>query len=298
MNEEEQKAGITDVEAQQEMQPQANPDEQPAMAEETHVSDTEQKESECLPPERKAGETPPEESKSSTLDVSVEKTNVQTTPLPEEKVDALASKADALSAGLETVRDDVAALQKAVTGFYSQTTDAMHKELEKYRKGLVRTLEQEFFGELLELYDAVDRTIALVEEDLSKAPSLLEGIRDQIDAALFNRNVEKREATAGEKFDGRRHHVVRPDIPTGDFSLDGTVAATVKPGFADMDESFAELRDGCMKLRPIHVRLYKFNPALAQEIPEGGTSMPEVESDAPSPDPADSSPDTEGDSLP
>ena len=183
-----------------------------------------------------------------------------------ERLDVLVGKATAAEAEFAALREKTDALQKAVTGFYTQTTDSMHKELEKYRKGLVRKLEQEFFGELIEIYDATDRAIARVSEDPAKAQALLEGIRDQIDAALFNRGVEKREATIGEKFDGRRHHLARPDVPTGDSALNGTVAATAKPGFDDMDDSFKDLRGGCMKLRPIHVRLYKFDPALAEPV--------------------------------
>ena len=116
----------------------------------------------------------------------------------EEKIDALASKVDDLTERLCAVQDGATALQKAVTDFYTQTTDSMHKELEKYRKGLVRKLEQELFCELIDLYDAADRAVARVAEDPTRAASLLEGIRDQIDAALFNRGVEKREATVGE----------------------------------------------------------------------------------------------------
>ncbi len=190
---------------------------------------------------------------------------------------ALEAQIAALAENVNSVRHGVDVLQKALTGFYTQTTDSMHKELEKYRKGLVRKLEQELFGELADLYDATDRAISRVAEDPSRARTLLEGLRDQIDAALFNRGVEKREAENGEKFDGRRHHVVRPDVPTGDASRDGTVAATVKPGFDDMDESFKDLRGGCMNLRPIHVRLYKFDPTLATPEPEETTGVPETE---------------------
>lgn len=198
---------------------------------------------------------------------SAEELPSPTASSPEEKTGALAEKLDALARRFDAVEGGAEALRKAVTGFYTQTTDSMHKELEKFRKGLLRKLEQELFGELIDLYDVADRAVASVAGDPTKAQSLLEGIRDQIDAALFNRGVERREAVVGEKFDGRRHHLARPDILTGDIDLDGTVAATAKPGFDDMDESFRDLRGGCMKLRPIHVRLYKFDPALAATTP-------------------------------
>lgn len=234
-----------------------------------------------VPQEMQTDEQEPAESNCPSSESAIENLDDTDSPMPEEpkvqkagtiteleeKVDALSSKADELAVRFDAVRDGAAALQKAVTGFYTQTTDSMHRELEKYRKGLVRKLEQELFGELIDLYDAADRAVARVAEDSSNAQTLLEGIRDQIDAALFNRGVEKREAVVGEKFDGRRHHLARPDIPTGDVALDGTVAVTMKPGFDDMDESFRDLRGGCMKLRPIHVRLYKFDPALEASTP-------------------------------
>lgn len=201
------------------------------------------------------------------------------------RLDVLVEKATAAEAESVALREKTDALQKAVTGFYTQTTDSMHKELEKFRKGLVRKLEQELFGELIDLYDATERAIAHVSEDPARAQALLEGIRDQIDAALFNHGVEKREATIGEKFDGRRHHLARPDVPTGDSALNGTVAATAKPGFDDMDDSFKDLRGGCMKLRPIHVRLYKFVPALAEPVEPVTPGQPAPQSAEPIPTP-------------
>lgn len=172
------------------------------------------------------------------------------------------AKVEAIQTGLTKLSGDVGSLQKAVTGYYTANTDSMHRELEKYRKGLLRKLEQELFGELIELYDAADNAVAAAQKDPSQAVSILEGLRDQIDASLFNRGVEKRDAIVGEKFDPRRHHVARPDVPTGDKSLDGMVAVTAKSGFDDMDESFASLRGGCMKLRPIWVRLYRYDESL------------------------------------
>lgn len=201
-----------------------------------------------------------------------------------ECLDVLVGKTSAAEAEFVALREKTDALQKAVTGFYTQTTDSMHKELEKYRKGLIRKLEQELFGELIEIYDAVDKAVLSVADNPAKGVVLLEGIRDQIDAALFNRGVEKREAQVGEKFDARRHHVVRPDVPTGDAALDGAIAATAKPGFDDMDESFKDLRGGCLKLRPVHVRLYKFDLALAPQTSNSRT-------DACDPDPSAEIPD-------
>lgn len=194
-----------------------------------------------------------------------------------ERIDAVAGKLASAEAAVASLRDHAEALQKAVSGYYTQTTDSMHKELEKFRKGLVRKLEQELFGELIEIYDAVDKVAVCAAADPSKAPGLLDGLRDQIDAALFNRGVEKREATVGEKFDPRRHHVVRPDVPTGDAALDGTVAETARPGFDDMDESFKDLRGGCMKLRPVHVRLYRYDPTMAATPQEPVPDSPDAE---------------------
>lgn len=172
---------------------------------------------------------------------------------------------------------DVGTLQKAVGGYYTANTDSMHRELEKYRKGLLRKMEQELFGELIELYDAADSAVARVAENPNQAQTLLEGLRDQIDAALFNRGIEKRDAVEGEKFDPRRHHVARPDVPTNNQLLDGTVAVTAKSGFDDMDESFSSLRGGCMKLRPIWVRLYRYDESLAVPAdtePQGDDAQP------------------------
>ena len=181
---------------------------------------------------------------------------------------SISERVEALQVVLIKLGGDVATLQKAVGGYYTANTDSMHRELEKYRKGLLRKMEQELFGELIELYDAADSAVARVAENPNQAQTLLEGLRDQIDAALFNRGIEKRDAVEGEKFDPRRHHVTRPDVPTNNQMLDGTVAVTAKSGFDDMDESFSSLRGGCMKLRPIWVRLYRFDaslPAAAEE---------------------------------
>ena len=172
-------------------------------------------------------------------------------------------KIKALLAEVTKLGVDVVSLQKTIVGYYTQTTDSMHREIEKYRKGLLRKMDQELFGELIELYDAVGSAIEKAKQDSSLALPLLEGIHDQIDAALYNRGIEKREALHGEKFDPRRHHITKPDMPTGEQSLNGTVAATVKAGFDDMDESFKDLRDGCMKLRPVWVRVYRYDEALA-----------------------------------
>ena len=234
------------------------------------------KEADCPVQEPEPASERPDGADSTEADIPIEPPPSDKKPF-EEQSEALISKADELAAQLDSVQGGVAALQKAVAGFYTQTTDSMHKELEKFRKGLVRKLEQELFGDLIEIYDAVDKAVAQIAKDSAKAPALLEGLRDQIDAALFNRGVERREADPGEKFDARRHHAVRPDVPTGDANLDGMVAATVKPGFDDTDESFKDLRGGCMKLRPIHVRLYKFDPALASPEPEETTGTQETE---------------------
>lgn len=177
-------------------------------------------------------------------------------------LDVIADRVGAMQAGLTKLGGDVATLQKAVAGYYTTNTDSMHKELEKHRKGLLRKMDQELFAELIELYDAADSAVAKASDDTANALPLLKGLRDQIDAALFNRGIEKREAVVGEKFDPRRHHATRPDVPTGDKSLDGMVAATAKAGFDDMDESFSSLRGGCMKLRPTWVRLYRYDESL------------------------------------
>lgn len=184
-------------------------------------------------------------------------------PAIADAVMAVSGKADAILASFDRLNADVRALQKAVSGYYTTNTDSMHREIEKFRKGLVRKMEQELFGELIELYDSASSAVARAKEDQSCAMPLLEGLRDQIDASLFNRGVERRDAAQGEKFDPRRHHVARPDVPTGDKSLDGLVAATAKSGFDDIDESFSSLRGGCMKLRPIWVRLYRYDEALS-----------------------------------
>ena len=194
--------------------------------------------------------------------------------------DALAGvceRVETIQTALAKLSGDVGTLQKAVAGYYTANTDSMHRELEKYRKGLLRKLEQELFGELIELYDTADSAVVAAQKDPSQAVSVLEGLRDQIDASLFNRGVERRDAVVGEKFDPRRHHVARPDVPTGDKSLDGMVAASAKAGFDDMDESFSSLRGGCMKLRPIWVRLYRYDESLAVPADtesQGGDAQP------------------------
>ena len=192
-------------------------------------------------------------------------------------LEVVLARVEAIQTGLTKLSGDVSTLQKAVTGYYTDNTDSMHRELEKYRKGLLRKLEQELFGELIELYDAADNAVAVAQKNPSQAVSILEGLRDQIDASLFNRGVEKRDAVVGEKFDPRRHHVARPDVPTGDKSLDGMVAVTAKSGFDDMDESFSSLRGGCMKLRPIWVRLYRYDESLvvpADTVPQRDDTQP------------------------
>jgi len=180
-----------------------------------------------------------------------------------EALSEIYNKCDMLQGDLTKLGGEIHSLQKSIAGYYTQTTDSMHRELEKYRKGLLRKLEQEFLGELIELYDATESAICKAQSDPALALSLLVGLREQIDAALFNRGIEKREAVCGEKFDPRRHHVTKPDVPTGDQALNGTVAVVAKAGFDDMDEAFKDLRDGCMKLRPIWVRLYRYDEALA-----------------------------------
>ena len=194
---------------------------------------------------------------------------------------SISERVDALQAVLIKLGGDVATLLKAVGGYYTSNTDSMHRELEKYRKGLLRKMEQELFGELIELYDAADSAVARVVENPNQAQTLLEGLRDQIDAALFNRGIEKRDAVEGEKFDPRRHHVARPDVPTNNQLLDGTVAVTAKSGFDDMDESFSSLRGGCMKLRPIWVRLYRFDASLpaASVDADSQVDKPQTEED-------------------
>ena len=195
----------------------------------------------------------------------------------------LGSLEERLAATEVTLGGRMDALQKAVSGMYTQTTDSMHRELEKYRKGMVRKLEQELFGELIELYDAAERGIARAAENPEKAVGALEGIRDQIDTALFNRGVEKREAIPGEAFDGRRHHATGPAVPTGNAALDGTVAATAKAGFDDVDESFKNLRGGCMRLRPVWVRLHKYDSSLAvptETVPTEAENIQEASVDS------------------
>lgn len=183
-------------------------------------------------------------------------------------------------AGAESeLKGRIDALQKAVSGLYTQTTDAMHRELEKHRKGLVRKLEQELFGELIEIYDAAERGIERAAGDPESALEALKGIREQVDAALFNRGVEKREAVLGEAFDGRKHHATSPAVPTGDVALDGRVAVMVKAGFDDVDERFQDLRGGCMRLRPIWVRVHKYDPSLAVPV----ETAPAESEDAPMP---------------
>ena len=195
-------------------------------------------------------------------DFPPEENNSQNEHNVSEMLDSVSERVESLLDGVAKLEGNMVSLQKTVAGFYTQTTDSMHREIEKYRKGLIRKLEQELFGELIELYDTVDSAIEKATKDPSIALSLIEGFKDQLDAALFNRGIEKREAVIGEKFDPRRHHVTRPDVPTGDKALDGTVAAISKAGFDDMDESFKELREGCMKLRPVWVRLYRYDESL------------------------------------
>ena len=249
-----------------EQAPTATPEEKPE-AEETPPSGGGAEEGATNP------ETGPE------AETAVETTEENAWEMTEKRLEGLEGR---LAEAESLLKGRMDSLQKAVSGFYAQTTDAMHHELEKYRKGLERKLEQELFGELIEIYDAAERGIARAVENPEKALGALEGIRDQVDAALFNRGVEKREATPGEVFDGRRHHATGAAVPTGDATLDGTVAATAKAGFDDVDERFKDLRGGCMRLRPIWVRLHKYDPSLAVPVETEPTES--VESSGPSSD--------------
>lgn len=184
-----------------------------------------------------------------------------------EKISPLTQNFESVVNKVENLESASKALQKAVTGFYTETTDSMHKEIERYRKGLVRTLKQELFGELIDIYDKLSKAIISVTEKPEKAIELFEGIREHIECELFNRSVEKKEALLGEKFNPREHHAIRPEVLTGDETLDGTIAEIVNPGFYDVDEMYKDLREGCLKLRAVNVRLYKFDSSMVQNEP-------------------------------
>lgn len=160
---------------------------------------------------------------------------------------------------------------------YAEVTDNMDEELKAFRKGLVRKLEQELFQEWFDLYDALRGAAEEAGKAPEKAGELLEGFRTWIEGVLENRKCVKKEAVAGERFDGRKHRVWGERVPTRDAALDGRVAETAKPGFDDEHEMYGGLPDKAMHLRPIHVRLYKYipetespSPALAGEGEDGG----------------------------
>ena len=165
-------------------------------------------------------------------------------------------------------------LERRVSGFYTTTTDAMQREIERYRKGQVRKLEQELFADLIEIHDAATAAVVRAREDDTKTLSFLEGIQDQLECCLFNRGVERRDAVQGESFDPRWQHIVKPDEPTGEKDLDGKIAVALKPGYVDTDESFSGLRDGTMKLRPAWVRVYRFDPSMAVQQTDEELSQP------------------------
>lgn len=202
-----------------------------------------------------------EEEKPCAGEIQAASSEAQANPCPVPR----SENCDDAFARLEEIAKGVASLQKAVSGYYTSNTDAMHRELEKYRTGLFRRMEQNVFGDVISLLDSAESAVSRARRNPDEALQLLEGLREEIEGALFNRGVERREAARGEKFDPRRHHVVRPDVPVGNASLDGTVAETAKSGFDDMDESFSDLRGGCMKLRPVWVRLFRYDPSLAEQ---------------------------------
>lgn len=159
-------------------------------------------------------------------------------------------------------------LQSAISGYYTETTNSMHRELEKFRKGLVRKLEQELFMELIDVYDSIGQAMKIVSNSPEKALDQFKGVLDQIDCALFNRSVESILTQIGDEFNPRVHHAISPNIPTGDSSLDGKIAEVLKVGFGDADEMYKDLRDGFYKLRPVHVRIYKFDESLIPQTEE------------------------------
>ena len=160
--------------------------------------------------------------------------------------------------------------------------DQLHDEVQQHRAGLVaRTIRPLALG-TIKLHDDIGKLIAAwrikpVEElTPTRFFALLEGLQEDIEILLGQNGVEPFR-TAQASFDPRRQRVVRR-VVVDDSGLVGTVAESVRLGFAQAAEILEKERVAIYELAPATARPSSDVLTPAAEAAALATSVPKQES--------------------
>jgi molecular chaperone GrpE len=133
--------------------------------------------------------------------------------------------------------------RKAVTEF-----DAAKDRMRRDMAGQFDRVKAKFLGDLIEVLDNLDRSIAIQPPEDTRGKALFEGVRmvrEQFMAKLRDNGVERAD-TRGKRFDPEFHEALST-CPTSDASLEGVIAQEFRAGY---------LLEGKL-LRPAQVVVFK-----------------------------------------
>ncbi|MCB1034861.1 MAG: nucleotide exchange factor GrpE [Acidobacteria bacterium] len=139
-----------------------------------------------------------------------------------------------LAEGLEAIRAELAT-KLTYDRFKEQQIERLHGELQEYKSDLLRRATEPLLHGLIKLHDHLGQLLSGLEcqepEELSPQRLLryLDEFRDDVEMLLGRHGVEPFSVPT-EAFDPRRQTAV-DRLPSPDPSMNGHVAARIRPGF-------------------------------------------------------------------